>query len=218
MTAAEYWDKYRPHRGEGRQRRPTAESFDWTGVTGNGPGAEILGDPNSALDMGPAEGENAAYLARAGVDVVAVDFSPVQVARAREFWSDVPNLEFVQAEACVFLEEDHRLFDAVYSTWGAVWFTDPEELFPRVAERLTPGGTFAFSHREPINGQYGAQKLGGKWLEGRETELTVYRWQYTAAQWTNLLKRHGFTGIQAEVLPHPEAGTLGTLLVEAHMI
>ncbi|MEU1371991.1 class I SAM-dependent methyltransferase [Streptomyces sp. NPDC005803] len=215
LTAAEYWDKYKPYRGEGAQQRPAAARFDWTGVDNRGPGAEILGTPKTALDLGPAEGENAAFLTRAGVEVVGVDFSPVQVARARKFWGDVPGLEFVHAEACAFLDDDLRLWDAIYSTWGAAWFTDPEDLFPRVLRRLSPGGIYAFSHREPIAGQYGAQKMGGKWLEGRETELTVHRWQYSAPQWADVLKRHGFTDIQAEVLPNPDAGALGTLLVRA---
>ncbi|MEV6978830.1 class I SAM-dependent methyltransferase [Kitasatospora sp. NPDC093806] len=213
-SASEYWDKYRPHRGAEPQTRPPADRFDWTGVPGTGPGAEVLGGPRTALDLGPAEGENAAFLARSGVDVVGVDFSPVQVARARAFWHDLPSLLFVQAEACTFLDtEGERQFDAVYSTWGAVWFTDPEELFPRVLRRLTPGGVFAFSHREPATGTYGAQPMGGRWLEGRETELTVRRWQHTAEQWADTLKRHGFTDIDAQVVPSPEAGALGTLLV-----
>lgn len=215
LTASEYWDKYKPYRGEGPEPRPAAERFDWTGVPGNGPGAEILGTPWTALDLGPAEGENAAFLAHAGVSVTAVDFSPVQVERARRFWADTGGLEFVHAEACAFLDGDARRWDAVYSTWGAAWFTDPEELFPRVLSRLVPGGVFAFSHREPIVGQYGAQQMGGRWLEGREDELTVYRWQYTAEQWSDILKRHGFTSVHAEVIPSPDPADLGTLLVRA---
>ncbi|MFG2257266.1 class I SAM-dependent methyltransferase [Streptomyces mirabilis] len=215
LTAAEYWDKYKPHRGDGPQPRPAAQRFDWTGVGNDGPGAEILGSPKTVLDLGPAEGENAAFLTRSGARVTAVDFSPVQVDRARAFWADVPGLEFVHAEACTFLDDDPRTWDAVYSTWGAVWFSDPEQLFPRIAKRLEPGGVFAFSHREPITGQYGAQQMGGKWLEGRESELTVYRWQYSATQWSDILKRHGFTDIRAEVLPNPDPAALGTLLVRA---
>jgi SAM-dependent methyltransferase len=213
-TPAEYWDKYRPHRGEEPQQRPVADRFDWTGLPGTGPGAEVLGSPQTALDLGPAEGENAAFLARTGVEVTAVDFSPIQVDRARAFWHDLPNLDLVHAEACAFLDRDVRRWDAVYSTWGAVWFTDPDELFPRIARRLAPGGTFAFSHREPAAGQYGAQPIGGAWLEGRESELTVLRWQHTPEQWSDLLKRHGFTDIRAEVVPSPDAA-LGTLLVTA---
>jgi SAM-dependent methyltransferase len=214
-TAAEYWDRYKPHRGEGPQPRPAAQRFDWTGIPGYGPGAEILGEPKTALDLGPAEGENAAYLARYYVQVTAVDFSEVQVDRARALWEGTDGLEFVLAEACTFLGSTTRQWDAVYSTWGAVWFTDPERLFPLVLERLAPGGTFAFSHREPAAGEYGAQQMGGRWLEGRESELAVYRWQYSAEQWAGILKRHGFTDVRAEVLPSPAAGDPGTLIVRA---
>ncbi len=210
-TAPQYWDKYRPGR-----TRPYANRFDWTGLADDGPGAEILGAPKSVLDLGPAEGENAAFLARAGARVTAVDFSAVQVGRARGFWSDLFNLEFVHADACAFLDQDGRLFDAIYSTWGAVWFTDPDELFPRIAKRLAPGGVFAFSHREPSPGQYGAQQMGGAWLEGREDELIVLRWQHTPEQWSDLLKRHGFTDVRARVIPSPERGALGTLPVTAN--
>ncbi|MFH8582189.1 methyltransferase domain-containing protein [Streptomyces zaomyceticus] len=214
-TPAEYWDKYKPYRGEGEQPRPAAAAFDWTGPADGGPGAELLGTPTTALDLGPAEGENAAFLARAGVEVTAVDFSAAQVERARLLWAGEPRLTFLHAEACAFLETGTSRFDAIYSTWGAVWYTDPDELFPRVAARLAPGGVFAFSHREPVAGHYGAQQMGGKWLEGRESEPTVWRWQYGPEQWADILKRHGFTAIHARVLPNPDPAALGTLLVTA---
>ncbi|MFE0654003.1 class I SAM-dependent methyltransferase [Streptomyces sp. NPDC059534] len=153
-TPAEYWDKYKRHRGEGDRPRPTTRAFGWTGLADGGPGAEVLGTPATALDLGPAEGENAAYLARVGVEVTAVDFSAVQVERARRFWADEPRLTFVHA-------------------------------------------------------------VGGKWLEGRETELTVWRWQYGSEQWADILKRHNFTAVDAKVLPNPDPAVLGTLLVTA---
>ncbi|MFD9047910.1 class I SAM-dependent methyltransferase [Streptomyces zaomyceticus] len=215
ITPAEYWDKYKPYRGDGAQPRPQAGAFDWTGLADGGPGAELLGAPATALDLGPAEGENAAFLARTGVQVTAVDFSAVQVERARLFWDGEPRLTFVHAEACAFLDEGTSRFDAIYSTWGAVWFTDPEDLVPQVAARLAPGGVFGFSHREPAAGQYGAQQMSGKWLEGRETELTVWRWQYGPEQWADILTRHGFTAIDAKVLPNPDPTALGTLLITA---
>ncbi|WP_255949275.1 hypothetical protein [Streptomyces odontomachi] len=59
--------------------------------------------------------------------------------------------------------------------------------------------------------------MGGKWLEGRESELVVYRWQYGPEQWVDILKRHGFSTAHAEVLPQPEPGTLGTLLASGRV-
>ncbi|MGW1035341.1 class I SAM-dependent methyltransferase [Streptomyces antibioticus] len=67
-----------------------------------------MGLPEKALDLGPADGENAAFLARNSAHVTGVDVSSVQVDRARAFWADTPGLEFVQAEACAFLAEDSR--------------------------------------------------------------------------------------------------------------
>jgi len=208
-TAPEYWDKYRP----ALQEPPEAARFDWTGMDDDGPGAELLNSPATALDLGPAEGENAAYLAGRGVDVTAVDFSDAQVERARRFWSHLASLTFVKAEVCAYLSDGTREFDAIYSTWGAVWFVDPDELLPLVRRRLAPAGTFAFSHREPVAGQYGAQRMSGRWLEGRERELAVWRWQYSAEQWADILKRHGFTDVEARVWPSGTPGALGTLIV-----
>ncbi|WP_185909098.1 hypothetical protein [Streptomyces sp. WAC01280] len=81
--------------------------------------------------------------------------------------------------------------------------------------RLAPGGVFAFSHREPVVGRYSAQEMGGKWLEGREMELTVRRWQYGPEQWSDILKRHGLTTTDARVLSNPDRAALGTLLITA---
>lgn len=216
-TSAEYWDTYMPHRGEGSQPTPVVDRFEWTQYPGHGPGTEVLGSPRRALELGPAEGKEAVFLARQGVEMVGVDLSPVQVARARGWWRDEPGLTFVHAEACDYLASDTEAFDAIYSVWGAVWFTDPEHLFPLVAKRLAPGGVFAFSQAEAAPGSYGPQPMRGKWLAGRERELTVLRWQYTPEIWSDVLKRLGFTDVDARVLEAPNVGKLGTLLVRARI-
>lgn len=216
LSPAEYWDKYKPRTGQGTQPAPRADRFEWTQYPGHGPGAEVLGSPLHALELGPAEGKEAAHLARRGVEVTGVDFSPVQVERARAWWQGIPGLSFVQSEACAHLASSPVEYDAIYSVWGAVWFTDPEDLLPRVFKRLAPGGVFAFSQAEPVAGSYGPQQMRGKWLDGRERELTVTRWQYTPETWAGILKRHGFAGIDAGVLKAPEPGNLGTLMVRAH--
>ncbi|MFD9223097.1 class I SAM-dependent methyltransferase [Streptomyces sp. NPDC060064] len=216
-TPAAYWDTYMPHRGEGDQPAPVVDRFEWTQYPGHGPGAEVLGHPCRALELGPAEGKEAVFLARQGVEVIGVDLSPVQVARARGWWREEPRVSFVCGDVCDYLASDSEPFDAVYSVWGAVWFTDPEQVFPLVAKRLAPGGIFAFSQAEPVVGSHGPQPMRGKWLEGREHELTVLRWQYTPEVWSDLLKRHGFTDIVARVLSAPEGDKLGTLLIRARI-
>ncbi|NSC22966.1 class I SAM-dependent methyltransferase [Streptomyces albus subsp. chlorinus] len=214
MSLPEYWDKYKPYRGEGEQPAPPADRFDWTQYPGHGPDADLLGPCKTALELGPGEGTEAAYLARLGVQVTAVDFSAVQVERARRFWADEPGVTFVCAEVCSYLDQANTTFDAVFSNWGAVWFTDPDELMPRIRRRLAPGGVLVFSHAEPGNA-YGPQQMHGKWLEGRERELTVLRWQYPPQEWADRLKRIGFDRIDARIHPAPETGQMGTLIVQA---
>ncbi|WP_308401540.1 hypothetical protein [Streptomyces roseoverticillatus] len=86
-----------------------------------------------------------------------------------------------------------------------------------MAKRLAPGGVSVFSHAEPDPGHYGAQQMRGKWLGGRERELTVLRWQYAPAAWTELLTRSGFTHVDARIVPPPGDEPLGTLLVRAEV-
>ncbi|MFK8848662.1 class I SAM-dependent methyltransferase [Streptomyces sp. Ac-502] len=214
-TPAEYWDTYKPHRGDGPQSRPDTGRFEWTQYPGHGPGAELLGSPRRALDLGPAEGKEAAHLAERGVQVTGVDLSAVQIARARTWWQGLPNLVFVHGEACSHLTEAPETYDAIYSVWGAVWFTDPDQLLPLIAARLAPGGVFAFSQAEPSPHAYGPQALRGKWLEGRARELTVPRWQYPPGTWADHLKRAGFAQVDARILPAPDGERPGTLLVVA---
>ncbi|MFE7122470.1 class I SAM-dependent methyltransferase, partial [Streptomyces sp. NPDC057654] len=211
----EYWDTYRPYRGDGEQPRPAADVFAWTQYEGHGPGAELLGSPRTALELGSAEGKEAAYLAQQhGVDVTALDFSAMQTARARNWWQDIPGLRFVESEACTHLASTTASYDAIFSIWGAVWFTDPDQLVPLIARRLNPGGTFAFSQAEPIEGYYGPDPMYGNGLAGRK--VVVVRWAYSPEWWTDLLKRHGFTDIDARILPAPDPQDVGTLMVRAH--
>lgn len=214
-TPAEYWDTYLPYRGEDVQPSPPVDRFEWTQYPGHGPGAEALGKPRRALDLGSGQGMEAVFLARQGVEVAGVDLSPVQVSRARTWWKDVAGLSFVQADACDYLTSTSTAYDAIYSVWGAVWFTDPDQLLPLVAQRLAASGVFAFSHAEPVPDVYAPQPMRGKWLDGRERELTVTRWQYSPQTWADLLKRHGFTGIHARVLAAPDLAGAGTLVVSA---
>ncbi|WP_327190823.1 hypothetical protein [Streptomyces xinghaiensis] len=114
-----------------------------------------------------------------------------------------------------YLAAHTQVFDAIYSVWGAVWFTDPEQLLPLVVESLTPCGVLCFGQAEPAPGVCDPQPMRGKWLEHREHELTVLRRQYAPEARTGLPKRHGLTDIHASVLEAPEPGKLGTLPVQA---
>ncbi|CAM5457146.1 hypothetical protein [Streptomyces abikoensis] len=59
--------------------------------------------------------------------------------------------------------------------------------------------------------------MRGRWLEGRERELTVLRRQYAPAAWAGLLKRYGFERVDARIVRPPGDESLGTLLVRAEV-
>ncbi|MEU4210831.1 class I SAM-dependent methyltransferase [Streptomyces sp. NPDC026206] len=80
---------------------------------------------------------------------VGVDVSPVQLDAARERWGGLPGLELHQRGALDFMSETTERFDAVHSAFGAIWFTDPDQMLPAIRQVLKPGGVLAFSQRPP---------------------------------------------------------------------
>ncbi|MEC3995535.1 class I SAM-dependent methyltransferase [Actinacidiphila sp. DG2A-62] len=187
-------------------------SFCWTQYAGHGPGAELLGDPRSALEIGCGTGRALAHLARRGITARGVDLSPVMVEKTTAKWSG-SGAEFVCSEVLEYLSTHEETYDAVYSIFGAAWFTDPGRLFPLVRRRLGPGGVFVFSQPPAIPGAYGPQGMYKGGFAGRA--MFTYRYSYRPAVWERLLIRAGFATAEAQILdaPHPEH--IGTLLVRA---
>ncbi len=209
-TAAEteLWDTY-----AGNAFEDDAEPvFHWTQYAGHGPGPELLGNPRTALEIGCGTGRALAFLAQRGVKATGVDLSPVMVKKTTERWQHL-GVEFVCAEVIGHLRSSTATYDAVYSVFGAAWFTDPANLLPLVAERLNPGGTLVFSHPPAIPGAYGPQGMYKGGFAGKA--MYTYRYSYTPRRWTSLLRRAGFRDIDAQVLAAPQAGHIGTLLVRA---
>lgn len=119
--------------------------------------------------------------------------------------------EFLCAEVLEHLRASTETYDAVYSIFGAVWFTDPAKLLPLIAERLRPGGVLAFSHPPAIPGAYGPQGMYKGGFAGKA--MFTYRYSYTPRKWENLLLRAGFAEAEARILEAPTPGHIGTLIV-----
>lgn len=122
-------------------------------------------------------------------------------------------MELRQADALTYLGDTFTIFDAVYSVFGAAWFTDPGLLLPMVHANLKPGGVFAFSQRPPVEGCYGCQ--ASYIPRGPEEDpAVVKRWDYEPDVWARILEEHGFVDVSASVLA-PPAGSrrTGTLFV-----
>ncbi|MFI5800229.1 class I SAM-dependent methyltransferase [Streptomyces sp. NPDC051677] len=215
------WDTYSRQRPERRPTNARGETtwFNWTQYADHGPGAELLGLPGGGrvLDLGCGKGGNAAHLAALGMDAVGVDVSPVQLSAAEERWGDTPGLELRHVDALAYLREGGAYFDAVYSVYGVVWFTDPAAVLPLVRARLRPGGTLTFSQRPPVEGCYGCQ--ASYIPRGEDADpLVVKRWDYEPDVWDRLLRGHGFVNVRARVLAAPPGPrTVGTLIVQARV-
>ncbi|GAA1079833.1 class I SAM-dependent methyltransferase [Nocardiopsis metallicus] len=209
-TVSEYWDRY--------ASGVTAEAdlntaFGWTQWEGHGPGRELLGDAGSALELGCGRGVEVAALARDGVSAEGIDLSPVQVQRARERWGPL-GARFYQGDVVEFLGAAEQRWDAIYSVWGALWFTDPRVLLSLVHDRLAAGGRLVFSHAEPVPGSPGPQGMYGGGFRGRRVWL--HRWAYEPQVWEELLRGVGFEHACVWVESAPEEGHVGTLIGVAH--
>ncbi|MFE9024375.1 class I SAM-dependent methyltransferase [Streptomyces sp. NPDC007808] len=213
------WDTYSRQRPERRPVNARGDTtwFNWTQYPDHGPGAELLSlrPGGRALDLGCGKGGNAAHLATLGMRAVGIDISCAQLSAARERWAGAPGLELHQAEAVTFLQDSAETFDAMYSVYGALWFTDPAKLLPTVRERLRPGGRLVFSQRPPVEGCYGCQ--ASYIPRGPDDDpLVVKRWDYEPDVWERVLVEHGYTDVRATVLAAPPGRrTVGTLIVSA---
>ncbi|KQV05712.1 methyltransferase type 11 [Kitasatospora sp. Root187] len=217
-TRGAAWDAYSASKP---QRRPTNAKgettwFNWTQHPDHGPGAELLSlkPGDSVLDLGCGSGGNLAHLATLGMRAVGVDLSPGQLSKARERWPDVSGMELHQGEALTLLAESSSTFDAVYSVFGAAYFTNPDLMLPAVLERLPSGGVFAMSQYPAIEGCYGCQ---ASFIPRGPDEdpMVVKRWDYPPETWTAMLTSYGFEDVTATVLPAPahRKRRIGTLLV-----
>jgi len=207
----ELWDAYaRSTRNDVTDAEP---AFAWTQYQGHGPGTELLGNPASVLEIGCGTGRALAHLAQQGIKARGVDLSPVMVENVSKRWGPL-GVEVVCAEVLEFLAEDRTTYDAVYSVFGAAWFTDPSRIFPLVAARLNPGGVFVFSQPPAIPGAYGPQ---GMYYKGgfAGPALFAYRYSYRPEVWARFLTRAGFREVEVRVLDAPVPGHIGTLLATA---
>jgi SAM-dependent methyltransferase len=181
----------------------------WTQYSGHGPGPELLGSPATALEIGCGTGRALGHLLGEGVKVTGLDLSPVAIRHAAERWGP-SGAEFVCAEVLEHLAAGDTTYDAVYSIFGAVWFTDPVKLFPLIRRRLNPGGVLAFSQPPAIPGAYGPQGMYKGGFAGRA--MFTYRYSYTPRKWERLLRTAGFEHAEVRVLDAPTPGHIGTLI------
>lgn len=110
------------------------------------------------LDLAAGTGTSSMAFVPSGAHVVAADFSRGMIAEGRRRHGDVPNLEFVQADATDLPFEDGE-FDAVTMSFGLRNVNDPRRALRELRRVTRPGGRIVvceFSHPpSPVfNGLY----------------------------------------------------------------
>lgn len=213
-NARAYWDRFQKTATPTKKAGSSAVRFGWTQYADHGPGEELLGAPGTVLDLGCGIGNEVGYLRGEGFDATGVDTSGTVLAKAREMWPEMPPEHLVHSDVVEYLTTTDRMWDAVYSVFGAVWFHDPAQLLPLVRKRMSTGGSLVFAHFPPVPGCLG---VSGAWafVEQGQQPMYVKRWHYPPETWAYYLNEHGFHTTRAEILPGPGAGDLGTLLVRA---
>jgi SAM-dependent methyltransferase len=99
------------------------------------------------LDLATGLGEPALLAAKAVLPngrVVAIDVSEgmLSLARERAEREGIKNVEFVQADAAAYGDDEHR-FDAILSRWGLMFLPDLDASLAHYRRRLREGGRFA---------------------------------------------------------------------------
>ncbi|MDQ1135850.1 demethylmenaquinone methyltransferase/2-methoxy-6-polyprenyl-1,4-benzoquinol methylase [Microbacterium sp. SORGH_AS 1204] len=110
------------------------------------------------LDLAAGTGTSSMAFVPSGAHVVAADFSRGMIAEGRRRHGDVPNLEFVQADATDLPFADGE-FDAVTMSFGLRNVNDPRRALRELRRVTRPGGRIVvceFSHppSPAFNGLY----------------------------------------------------------------
>ncbi|HEY0493388.1 MAG TPA: class I SAM-dependent methyltransferase [Candidatus Dormibacteraeota bacterium] len=156
--------------------------------------APILPRGARVLDLGCGCGLPATrLLVKAGFEVVGVDFSAVQIQRAREL---VPDASFIQADMVTW-EAEPASFDAVVSFYALIHvpLEDQKLLLPRIRQWLRSEGLFlaTFGDRRWTGSE---QYLGTTMFWDHADARTYLRW----------LKKSGFNPLWNRFIPEGASG------------
>ncbi len=154
-------------------------------------------DGEHILDLGCGDGALTEAIAQSGAAVLGVDGSAsmVEAARARGLSAEV-----MDGQRLSFTAE----FDAVFSNAALHWMPDAEAVVAGVARALKPGGRFVGEMGGHGNvasivvALHAARRLHGFPAENG------FAWYFPTAQaYAALLRRHGFTLREAQLIPRP---------------
>lgn len=177
---------------------------------------ESLPPGSDIIELGCGAAAISAWLARAGMRSVGVDFSRAQIATAERLQGELgPSFPLVHANA-EQVPYDVASFDAVVSEYGASLWCDPERWVPEASRLLRPNGRLIFLTNSallmactPPDGTIPSNRLvrdyfGEARLEFMDDEAIEFH--LTHSEWIRVLRASGFVVERlVEVRPPPRA-------------
>jgi SAM-dependent methyltransferase len=166
-----------------------------------------LGDLSGVkvLDLGCGGGENAVAMARAGAEVVALDISARQMARAvRMAASAAVKIEWRCGDMDDPMPWEGLRIDLVLSAYALPYSHHPDEVLARCHAALRPGGALVIALDHPLRscfwdaeeGEVGVIPQRSYWdetpLAWRINDTPVMYAHRTTADWIALLQGTGF--------------------------
>ncbi|CRK56144.1 Methyltransferase [Alloactinosynnema sp. L-07] len=209
VTPTQAWDRFAQRATPRRAANAAGATswLNWTQYPDHGPDESVLGlvDGKRVVELGSGSGDNLAHLVSLGATGVGVDIAPSRTAVATTVWGHLSGVDFVTADAADYLAANLGGFDIVYSIFGALWFTDPKLLLPRVRDALVPGGVLVFSHLPAC-------------AAGQSVNRVITQHHLSAELWVNKLLASGFERATANTVASPTTAEdqRGTLLVRAY--
>lgn len=212
------WNRIAQEEPDTEQTRPPVPAdISWSTHPSDGPGAEILGPLAGAVvaELGCGLGNHLAYVAAHGArQAIGIDSAEHRIRQARTRWQHLPGVAWMTGDAAQILDTLSEPVDVCYSIFGALWYSDPERLLPRIHAALRPDGRLAFSVGRARPGQLQGARIDNLTLADG-TRLPVVHYSHDAPAWTNLLSRHGFTGVGCVAVPARRSDANPTLVLTA---
>lgn len=157
--------------------------------------AKLIPDSSKIVELGCGAGDDAAYFASAGHDVLATDVSHTLLDLAEQRFADVPNLNFRHADISQSLSFGGQSCDVVYARLSLHYFDHRVTMsaFGEISWILRPAGLFFFACLSTEDPLYG---------KGREIEPDYFEYEgntrhfFSADYASELLELNGFTQIE----------------------
>lgn len=196
-----YWDRYAGNLPTPPREEALKKALRWCQYDDHGHGPELMGEPESALELGCGRGDSVAALASPGVEATGVDLSAEHVRAAHQWWGSGRPVRPGRRDRALVRDRP-----AV----GRALVHRPRNMVAPGPRQDQTRGRFVFARAPAITGAYGVQRMHANGFRGRA--VWVHRWAYEPQEWEGLLRNVGFEHARVWVEPAPEADHVGTLI------